>query len=175
LNNSKQEVGSMRKLILMGSAVLLIAAGYLGAQEQKPKLALTVTLQKEVKIKKDSAWVTQMTPADRTVKNDVLLVDIAYQNQGKSEARNASILDPIPNGTVYIMGSAEGKDANIAFSVDGGKTFQPAPVKYLVKSKDGSLEEKAAPAEMHTHIQWVLKTPVQPGQSGTVSFKVKVK
>ncbi|HOL49199.1 MAG TPA: hypothetical protein PLW07_01335, partial [bacterium] len=85
------------------------------------------------------------------------------------------IVNPIPNGTTYILNSASGKDTEISFSIDGGKYFQKPPVKYLVKKPDGSTEEKIATPEMYTHIMWTIKKPIPAGASGEVSFSVKVK
>jgi hypothetical protein len=48
-------------------------------------------------------------------------------------------------------------------------------VKYTIKRPDGTIEEKVAPAEMYTHIKWIIKKRLEPGASGQLSFKVKVK
>jgi hypothetical protein len=48
-------------------------------------------------------------------------------------------------------------------------------VKITVNSPDGSENEADAPAEMYTHIKWVADRNISPGETGNVSFKVKVK
>jgi uncharacterized repeat protein (TIGR01451 family) len=105
----------------------------------------------------------------------VLRYTIHYINKGSAEARNAVIVDPVPEGTSYIGNSAEGESSFITFSLDG-KTFQSPPMlTYRVKQEDGTEKEYRATPEMYTHINWKLFKPVSPGGSGILNFRVKVK
>ena len=141
----------------------------------KPELVLTLSVQKEVIVTGEGGKPkTEWQEVQSTGPGDVLKYTIRYENKGKLEARDAKIVDPVPQNTSYISDSAEGEGAEINFSLDG-KTFQPAPMlKYRIRMADGSEVEYVATPDMYTHIQWKLKKPVPPGGMGSVIFKVKV-
>jgi uncharacterized repeat protein (TIGR01451 family) len=159
-------------LFLIG--FFLLSAAVSGAQ-QEPKLDLKTSVDKEVKVQKNGKGATERIPAEKTDPGDILVYTIAYQNAGTVAAVDAAIVDPIPRGVVYLQGTAEGSDAEITCSIDNSRTWHRPPVMMPVKKPDGSLENKPAPMERYTHIRWVIKKPVQPGQSGRVSFKATVK
>jgi uncharacterized repeat protein (TIGR01451 family) len=100
---------------------------------------------------------------------------IIYSNAGKGPILDAVIVDPLPAGVRYIENTAEGKDAEITYSIDNGRTWVKPPVMIEFRKPDGSLEKKPAPPDMYTHIKWAIKKTVAQGQSGQVSFKVTVK
>lgn len=165
-----------KRSLLPAVFLLLVCAGAARAQqEEKPKLTLAIGVAKEMRVQKDGKWTVERVPAETTKRGDVLVYTVTYTNAGKTPARDASIVDPVPAGTVYVLESAEGKRTEQRFSIDGAKTFQPYPATYVVTRKDGKREEKIATAGMYTHIQWIIPRQVAPGESGTVSFKVTVK
>lgn len=163
----------MQLLVLIGiMATLPLSA----LAREKPNLALTLSAEKEMLVK-DNEGVTRTEWREIKSFNpgDVLRYTIAYTNTGSIEARDAVIVDPVPVGTMYISGSAEGKNADITFSLDG-KIFQSPPLlKYRMKSPATSEQEFSATPEMYTHIRWKIVKALRPGGAGTVSFKVKVK
>lgn len=162
---------------IFAAAILLAGAGNApAAGPEKPELALTLFAQKEVTVKDaEGKAKVEWREVKDVSPGDILKYTIAYRNDGKVEARDARVVDPIPNETTYVSGSAEGKDAAIAFSLDG-KTFQDPPMlKYKVRQADGTEAEYQATPEMYTHIQWKLLKPVPPGGTGSMSFKAKVK
>ena len=167
----RKEVSVLFFLILF----LLFALSNAAAQDDNPRLALNITVEREVSILKEGKRIVERIPAERAEKGDILVYTIEYTNEGKTGAKDASIIDPIPEGTVYILGSAEGDGSEITYSIDGGNLYQRPPVKYRVRKPDGTRQEKIAPANMYTHIKWVIGKTVLPGQSGKVSFKVEVK
>jgi len=146
-----------------------------GSAQERPTVVLRVAAQKEVVLtdqngKSRIAWVEARTLEPGAVLRYV----ISYKNEGKREARNIVIVGPIPAGTAYIAQSAEGKNAEISFSLDG-RTFQSPPLlRYRVKGPAVPDVELSATPNMYTHIKWKLDKPTPPGGSGTVSFKVKV-
>ena len=85
-----------------------------------------------------------------------LAYSMTYTSVGSVEARRVVVLDEIPVPSIYVPGSAAGDGSEIAFSHDGGATF------------DGS---EATPV---THIRWRIQAPLTPGDSGVVSFRVRV-
>lgn len=150
-------------------------AGFAQAQQGNTKLDLKTTAEKEIKVKKDGKVTTTRVPVDKAHPGDVVVYTITYTNIGKGPVVDAVIVDPLAGGVRYIENTAEGKDSEIKFSVDNGQTWQTYPVMMLFKKPDGSMEKKPAAADRYTHIKWMIKKPVAPGQSGRVSFKVTVK
>ena len=149
--------------------------GGMAQAQQPPRLELKTTVEKEVKVKKKGKWATERIAVDQTGPGNVLVYTIAYLNTGKTAAVDARIVNPVPKGAVYLVDSAEGKDADITCSTDQGRTWHKPPVMMQMKKPDGTLENRPAPAESYTQISWVIKKPVLPGQSGRVSFKATVK
>jgi uncharacterized repeat protein (TIGR01451 family) len=148
--------------------------GLAQAQQEVTKLDLKTTAEKEAKVKKDGKITTKRIPLDKANPGDVVVYTITYSNVGKGPVLDAVIVDPIPKGVRYIADTAEGKDAEVMYSLDNGRTWQTEPVETL-KKQDGSLERKPVSAERYTHIKWMIKKPVASGQSGRVGFKVTVK
>lgn len=163
----------MRVLILL---LFMICTPLLAMAVEKPNVVLKLSAQKEFIVKDGKGKMrTEWREVESFEPGDLLKYIITYRNEGTAEARNVTIVDPIPPGTVYVANAAEGKNADISFSVDG-KSFQSQPVlKYRVKPPGGQEQEYVATPEMYTHIRWTLTRAVAPGETGSVSFKVKVK
>ena len=126
--------------------------------------------EKEVTVNK----VTKRVAADKVNPGDVIFYTINYVNSGDKEATNSFLDDPIPKGSVYIPGSAFGDNAEITFSIDGGKTFKkPSLLTYEVKV-NGKMEKKTASPEQYTHIRWTVNVVPAHGK-GRVGFQVQTK
>ncbi|MDH3384362.1 MAG: hypothetical protein OEM42_09905, partial [Deltaproteobacteria bacterium] len=154
-----------RKKFLVVLVVLAFTASAALAQVgQKPELVLTLSVQKQVDVTgEDGKPKTEWKEVQSTGPGDVLMYTIRYENKGKAEARDAKIIDPVPQNTSYIGESTEGEGAEITFSLDG-KTFGlPPMLTYRVKQADGTEVEHVATPDMYTHIQWKLKKAVPPG------------
>jgi uncharacterized repeat protein (TIGR01451 family) len=152
-----------------------LLAGPSQAQQSSAKLDLKTMAEKEVKVTKEGKSTTKRIPLDKASPGNIVVYTITYSNVGKGPILDAKIVDPVPAGVRYIADTAEGKDAEITFSIDNGRTWLKPPVMIEFRKPDGSLEKKTAPPDMYTHIKWAIKRPVAPGQSGQVSFKVTVK
>jgi len=169
--------GKLTLIWFLFLAFMLSAGFKVGAQENKPNVALTINVEKEVRILQGEEWVVERVPVENSeevVSRDMLIYTITYYNKGEGEAKDISVVDPIPTGTVYVLGSASGEGVDITYSIDEGLIYQEPPVQYVIKKADGTQEKKIAPSEMYTHIKWLVKGPVQPGQEGQVSFKARV-
>jgi uncharacterized repeat protein (TIGR01451 family) len=77
--------------------------------DQAPKIKLVTTLEKEVKSLKDGKEVVERVPAEKSAVGDVLVYTITYTNEGSEDATGVKIVDPVPEGTVYVVGSAEAR------------------------------------------------------------------
>ena len=81
----------------------------------------------------------------------------------------------MPAGMSYIDNSASGPEADISFSIDGGKSFKKASyLTYEVKLPGGATEKHTARPEEYTDIRWTIKS-VPAGGNGKLTYQVKVK
>jgi len=158
----------MKKIIpLLIALVLLLLSAEVFA---KSLVSVSMKAEKEVTVNKEK----KMVAVKAIDPGDVVLYTISYVNSGDEAATNAFMDDPVPKGTVYLDGSAFGKDADVTFSIDGGKTFKkPSVLTYEVKV-NGKMEKRIASPEQYTDIRWTVSVIPARG-SGQVGFKVRVK
>ena len=155
------------------SAALLLALAA-GAASSKPRIVVAIHQSREVIETTPKGKVTRLVSTQSTSPGDVLEYELEYKNDGDEAASNAVIEDPIPKGTTFLAGSAEGESAEVTFSSDGGKTYAlPVKLTYEVRLPSGALERRVATPAEYTNIRWTVKQ-VLPGKSGKVSFKVHV-
>ena len=141
----------------------------------KPLVSVSITAEKEVTSIKNGQKTTKKVAATKIDVGNVVYYTVNYLNSGDEAATSAVLDDPIPQGTVYLPGSAFGAGAEITFSIDGGKTFKkPSFLIYELKSPNGSMEKRTASPEEYTHIRWVI-SKIDAGARGTVGFQVRVK
>lgn len=118
----------------------------------------------------------ELVPAENARPNDVIEYRITYRNDGEGPLQNIFITDPIPRGTEYIVRTAtEPSGAAVAFSIDGGKSYQSWPIKIVRENEDGQEIEAEATPDMVTHIRWVITDMFEPESAVTVSYRTTVK
>jgi uncharacterized repeat protein (TIGR01451 family) len=145
---------------------MAMAAGNVDVKIKTEKLTI---------VKKDGKKVEKLVPATKFQPGDTLVYTINYTNNTAETVIDATINDPIPQDTVYILDSAKGDGANITFSIDGGKTFKkPSLLVYEVKTPNGAIEKRTASPEEYTNIRWVI-SKIEAGGKGMVSFHVRLK
>lgn len=172
--NSIKERSFLPYIVFM--AVLLLFGAQSGeSQEREKGLVLRIDVKKEVQTRKGNELETEEVPVEVTNPGDILVYTISYANTRESVVRNASVVDPIPEGAEYIPGSATGESTTITYSINNGRTFHSPPVKQVIRKPDGTREEKSATPDMYTHIKWNFNIPLSPGQTGLLKFKATVK
>jgi uncharacterized repeat protein (TIGR01451 family) len=139
------------------------------------QVSVAITAEKEVTSVVNGQKVTKKVPATSIESRNIIFYTLSYINSGNESADNATLDDPIPQGTVYVPGSAFGEGAEITFSIDGGKTFKkPSLLSYEIKLPNGKLEKHTASPEEYSHIRWVIHS-IPAGAKGKVGFQVRVK
>ena len=152
-------------------AVLLLPIGAVA----KPLVSVSITAEKEVTVVKSGQKTIKKIAATRIEPDDVIFYTMNYINSGDEAATSAVLDDPIPQGTVYLPGSAFGAGAEITFSIDGGKSFKkPSLLIYEVKNPNGSIDKRTASPEEYTHIRWIISR-IGAGAKGAVGFQVRIK
>ena len=166
-----------RMLMKSGVTVLTVLFVLVGSTAfAAPKLTVTVTAQKEMTTVVDGKSETKLVAADTGYPGDTLLYTLSYENVGDSNAVGASFVDPIPEATSYVAGSATVGAAELTFSADGGKSYMAdGQVTHRVKDAEGKEVDTAAPPQLYTHIKWTVPEPIPPKGSGSFQFKTTVK
>ena len=138
-------------------------------------IKLSVTAEKEVTVKEAGREVKKRTAAETIEPGEEIIYTIRYVNRGDLEATNVDVKNPVPINTVYVSGSASGKGSDITFSADEGKTFgKSSSVTFQVRDANGKKITRNAEPENYTHVRWIIKQ-IDPGQSGELGYRVRVK
>jgi uncharacterized repeat protein (TIGR01451 family) len=155
-------------------AAAVFAAG-VHAQSPSGGVQLVNTAQKEVEVVEGGQKVRKLVDPGRMVPGDEVVYTISYLNKGARPADRVAIVNPVPQHTRFRPGSAEGKNTEVAYSADGGKTFA-APDRLTVVARDakGAPVARPAVADDITHIRWTLREPLVPGADGYVRFRAVI-
>jgi uncharacterized repeat protein (TIGR01451 family) len=155
-------------------AAFAVSISLAAAAAAKPRIVVAISQSKEVVETTDGGNKTRLVPAKTASPGEVLEYVLSYKNEGDEAATNAVIEDPIPKGTTFLANTATGENAEITFSLDGGKTFAvPVKLTYQIKLPSGAVERRVATPAEYTHVRWTVKE-VAPGATGQVSFRVRV-
>jgi uncharacterized repeat protein (TIGR01451 family) len=165
----------------VGMSLVLVAAGSFsaaspGAAGGRPDIVVDVVALKEV-IQRDASGreTVELRQADSTSPGDTLVYRIVYRNQGSAPAHDAQVVDPIPAGTQLVPGSWEVRGGEFTVSADGGKSFEPYPIRRAVKQEAGGTVMKEIGLSEYTHVRWTTKETLPPGAERTTAFKVTVR
>ncbi len=139
----------------------------LGAEKQ--------IVQQDAQGKQQISW--QLLQGKVTVQpGDVIRYTLAGENNSDRPVKNLVFSQPIPQGTVYILNSAnvaQNAGAKTTYSIDNGKTFVQNPT-VKVKLANGKVETRPAPAEAYTNIRWNFGATVNPKATTMATYQVKV-
>jgi len=154
---------------------LLAMLGSFSATAQAAGAAVKVTSIAQVEtevVGKDGQKMLKLGPVQKAVPGTEVIYTTTFENLIKKPVGNIVINNPVPNDSEYKAGSAFGKDCEIQFSADGGKTFGHAE-ELTVKDADG--KSRPALAKEYTNIRWIYKKQLSPGKSGEVGFRAAIK
>jgi uncharacterized repeat protein (TIGR01451 family) len=155
-------------LLTIAAAMLLLPA----AAWAKPQVTLSISTEKDIVIEENGQQVTKRVPIEEVVPGEVVIYTLSFKNVGDETATEVSIVDPIPEGTIYIADSAT-QTGGLTFSIDGGQSYQvPSQLTYEVTAPDGTKQQRTASPEQYTHIRWIIPA-IAAGEAGALSFQVK--
>ena len=90
---------SIMRMLVFALIPLMVCTSAAAAVDDKPNLVLNLTVEKQVTVKDDEGNTeVRWRQVAETAPGDILRYTIAYVNAGRSEARNAVIVDPVPRG-----------------------------------------------------------------------------
>ncbi|HUK22513.1 MAG TPA: hypothetical protein VLV45_13280 [Gemmatimonadales bacterium] len=158
---------SFRSLVITVAALLaLVARSAVAGQTTAPKpLAITAHNVTAEAAHRDAKELAR--PGDE------IRYSLVFTNTGQNSVKNVQFTDPIPQGTVYVLGSAAApQSTRIDYSIDGGKTWSEQPM--IVAVENGKTVQKPAPRENYTHVRWTVLESVAPGAQVTAEFRAQV-
>ncbi|MCP6758031.1 MAG: hypothetical protein NHB32_04480 [Fischerella sp. CENA71] len=153
------------------------------AQNTQPQGQVQLRLDAEKQIvqkdKQGKQKVVWQPLQGKTVVNpgDVLRYTVSGENKGDRPVKNLTINQPIPQGMVYKLKSANvnvNKGAKITYSIDGGRSFVENPT-VKVTLPNGKVEIRPAPATAYTHIRLAFgeSIPAKTTVKGTYEVQVR--
>lgn len=141
---------------------------------QRPQVKLVLSAEKQVFKADQTEW--QMLKGNVTVRpGDVLRYTVTGANSGQAAAKQLVVTQPIPQQMVYRLDTASNpQDANVSYSIDGGKTFTAKPM-VEVTLPNGRKQMQPAPAKSYTHVRWQFQNNLNPEATLTASYEVEVR
>jgi uncharacterized repeat protein (TIGR01451 family) len=162
---------NQRLVILLGMCLVAVGAIVVTARTTaRPdvKLSLTGTVERGNRS-------VPLEEAGLIRPGEIVSYVVTAQNAGTAPARDLNPSTGIPQGTVYVIGSARAEvSARIVYSIDGGRTFHAAPM-IAQRQPDGTIKKVPAPASMYTQVRYELSEPLPPGGKTTVTYQVQVR
>ncbi len=148
---------------------MLAAAGAWG------EVTLETTVSKVATTLDDAGTANrELVPADQVVPGEELRYTITFENDSDMvvDAGRIIVTTPIPDGTVYVDGSAGGDATLVEYSTDG-QTFSAGEPEAGAGSGPGAGTADDGPPPV-TSLRWTYQQDVAPGQSGQVYFHVRM-
>jgi uncharacterized repeat protein (TIGR01451 family) len=115
--------------------------------------------------------VTQVVPAGKVVPGTVVIYTVTAKNISQQPLNSVVINDPIPEHMTYVVGSGEGSDTDITYSVDGGSSFF---ARNELAVSDGAGGTRPPEASDYTHLRWTLNGDLAPAATKSVSFRARL-
>ncbi len=148
---------------------IIAAAAFIALATPSMALTASQTIQKEiVEVAEDGTETVTYESAELVVPGERIVYTVNYENNRDVAETNLVLTMPVPKEVNYLDGSASDQAGQLTFSTDGGNSFADRS-SLTVMSADG--EATIAEPEDITHIRWVVAGPVNPGETGAISFK----
>ena len=154
-------------MFLLASAVSMAVANPSNAIEVSSIVELEV-----ISLDGQGNEIIKRIPAEKVTPGSEVIYTTRFKHNGAEPAEDIVISNPIPEHTIYKVGSAQGDGTEMLYSADGGKSFHQRD-QLTVVGQDGST--RVAEAKDYTDIRWTYKGKLQPGDEGTVEFRVVLK
>ncbi|HEV8304192.1 MAG TPA: hypothetical protein VGQ25_04485 [Gemmatimonadales bacterium] len=156
------------RLLVVGTVCgSLIAPRSAAAQAQAPT-ALVITAHN---VTAEAAGLRQNSAV--ATPGDVIRYTLVFTNVTAGPVKNIQFVDPIPQGSVYVLGSAAAdRPVRVEYSIDGGKSYSARPVIAVIE--DGKTVEQPAPRERYTHVRWTVLGSLASRAKVTAEFRTQI-
>ena len=145
----------------------LILSGLLGLMLVPDALAQALSAEQNVSklietTDENGNIVEKRVAADSVAPGDRVMYQLDYTHTGREPASDILLTMAVPRQIKPLFEGLHAGETTRSFSVDGGQTYQA-----LTTSPEGEAPPEFASA---THLRWQLVSPIQPGESGSVSY-----
>lgn len=154
----------------LATASVLFCASSVFAQ-QSPIIFSNIAQKEVVVVDEQGNESAELTGVGVVVPGDTIVYTSTFTNQGEEIVSGIAVDNPVPSNTVYINFSARGENTQVVYSIDNGAIFGNPP-ELITTGENG--EARTASPEEYTNIRWIYSGELAPGQSGSVSFKVRI-
>ena len=147
-----------------------LSVALIGLAMAVPASALTAsqTIQKEIiTTNADGTQTVAYESAETVIPGERVVYTVNFENNRDEVETNLVLTMPVPAEVKYVEGTASDESGVLTFSADGGAKFA-ARDALVVENEAG--EAVNASADDITHIRWVVAGPVNPGETGAISF-----
>jgi len=158
--------------LLLGAVASLVILTSQAIAAQQGHLKVTSKVQKMMIINKGGKKTYKFVSAAKVLPGEIVQYNTFYENISNKPAGNINIVNAIPKHTVYLPNSAQGKNTQSVFSVDGGRHYGKAGT-LKVRGRDGKLHP-AKPSD-YTHIRWHYQGNLAPRAKQAVAFRVRLR
>lgn len=160
---------TIQRVLITG--LLLLSAAFAANAQKAPR---TQALRISAEILGAHAPRSGSADSARALPGDTVRYHLVFTNVSAGAVHGIVLDNPIPAGLRYEAGSAKAdrSDVEILYSIDGGKTFSPAPMIDAVV--DGQHQLQPASAEMYTHVRWTVRGDVPKGAQIRAEYDAQV-
>jgi uncharacterized repeat protein (TIGR01451 family) len=102
---------------------------------------------------------------------------VTARNISDRQIKKLVVKQPIPKGSVYVLGSAtlpKVEGATLDYSIDGGKTYSEKPT-IRVKLENGELATRPAPESMYTNVRWSFGDNFSAKTVAYATYQVRIR
>ena len=157
-------------LLVLGGAAAFAQRQYAIAQKGRPEIKVLLSGA----VLRNAARLP-VEKVSSVVPGETLDWTITSQNEGTAAAHDYKTVGQIPQGTVFVAGSATADgSATVTYSIDNGQSYSTQPV-IEEKQVDGSTKRVPAPVSMYTQVRYEWADPLADGGKLTASYQVRVK
>ena len=137
-----------------------------------PVVTIKTTAERLAPRSSGDPQAVQLLPADHVVPGDTIIYTIEVRNEGANPVDDFSFTITVPEHMVYVADSAVAPGAELSFSVDGGRSFDPAPI-LTVHGADG--KQRPAVAADYTTIRWTLRNRLKSGSMVLARYRAMLR
>lgn len=117
-------------------------------------------------------------PTDASLRpGETIRYIVTASNTSDRQIKKLVVNQPIPKGSVYVLGSAtlpNVEGAKLDYSIDGGKTYTENPT-IRVKLENGEIVTRPAPESMYTNIRWRFGDNFSAKTVAYATYKVRIR
>lgn len=164
----------MKNLATLFMTTLVI--GTAAAQASK-YLTVDLALNTVKTVMENGKPVERLTPARSSLPGDLLSQVVTVKNIHTQDLKNVRVPVNVPANTVYVTAEPALDAVRAEYSIDGGKTFAPAPLKRKVTVTENGktvTREVEVKASEYQAVRYTIPA-LNAGQTLKFGFRVKVK